>query len=72
VPRDEANTQATPSNTGGGRLVLDGSGALLLQRDFPEEISDDDFTEQVDALAGASLLRSTDIVARATEQANRP
>ena len=62
--------EATPANTGGGRLVLAENGALLLQRDIVETSSSGAFAEHVDALVRASLVWSRDIFARAAEKAN--
>ena len=62
--------EATPANTGGGRLVLGENGALLLQRDVVETASPGTFAVHVEALARASLVWSRDIFARAAEKAN--
>ena len=62
---------ATAENTGGGHLVLDEGGALLLQRDVAGPIADESFAEEVAALAVAGLVWADDIVARAAEKANR-
>jgi hypothetical protein len=62
---------ATEANTGGGRLVLEGGRALVLRRGFTDSVPDRRFADDVEGLAGASLLWVHDLFARAAEQANR-
>ena len=62
---------ATEANTGGGRLVLEGGRALVLRRGFTDSVPDRRFADDVEVLAGASLLWVHDLFARAAEQANR-
>lgn len=64
--------EETAANSGGGgRLVFDGATlSLYLQKDFAEKTGDEEFYEQINELAGASLVWSGEIFARAAEKAN--
>lgn len=58
-------------NTGGGRVVFDSENlAFYLQKDFAENISNQDFYQEVNSLARASLVWSNEILARAAERAD--
>jgi hypothetical protein len=69
-PRDEVLdalfAEESEANSGGGRIVFDsGTFSLYLQRDFEEKIDDALFSEQVNALARASMLWNGEIVEHA-------
>ena len=58
-------------NTGGGRVVFDSeNSAFYLQQDFIEKISEQNFYQEINNLAQASLIWSSEILAQAAEKAN--
>jgi hypothetical protein len=53
---ETALAAATEANTGGGRFVLEDGRALVLRRGFTNSVPDCRFADDVEVLAGASLL----------------
>lgn len=73
APRDEVlqavYAEENETNNGGGRVVFDAAeSTLYLQRDFTKITDDEQFYNQINRLAVASLKWSGEILQRAAEK----
>ena len=69
---DAVFAEETKQNTGGGRVVFDSdNSAFYLQKDFCEKMDDRNFYWEINSLAQASLIWSSEILANAAEKANQ-
>lgn len=68
---DAVFAEEDETNTGGGRVVFDSeNSAFYLQKDFAEKIGSQEFYQEINSLARASLIWNTEILAKASEKAD--
>jgi predicted glycoside hydrolase/deacetylase ChbG (UPF0249 family) len=69
---DAVFNEESDDNNGGGRVVFNSENfAFYLQKDFVERLDDTDFYNEINQLAQASLLWSSEILMQAAGKANR-
>ena len=69
---DAVFNEESDANNGGGRVVFNSENfAFYLQKDFVERLDDADFYNEINELAQASLLWSSEILMQAAGKANQ-
>ncbi len=69
---DSIFNEESYTNNGGGRIVFNSENfAFYLQKDFVEPLDNNDFYNEINELAQASLLWNSEILMRAAAKANQ-